>query len=98
MYTLSSKALLLSTYYELNEWEPLNYLLDSFKVYLHRAQKDLSEIQHISYINLINYTRKLAKVKAENSPLNPALLNEIESNSKLFSKAWLIEKGRELVK
>jgi len=98
MYTLSSKALLLSTYYELNEWEPLNYLLDSFKVYLHRAQKDLSEIQHISYINLINYTRKLAKVKAENSPLNPALLNEIESNSKLFSKAWLIEKARELVK
>lgn len=98
MYTLSSKALLLSTYYELNEWEPLNYLLDSFKVYLHRAQKDLSEIQHISYINLINYTRKLAKAKAENTPLNPALLNEIESNSKLFSKAWLIEKGRELVK
>ncbi len=98
MYTLSSKALLLSTYYELNEWEPLNYLLDSFKVYLHRAQKDLSEIQHISYINLINYTRKLAKAKAENTPLNPALLNEIESNTKLFSKAWLIEKGSELVK
>ncbi len=97
-FVLSSKALLLSTYYELNEWEPLTYLLESFKIYLNRAQKDLSEIQHISYINLINYTRKLAKAKAENTPLNPALLNEIESNTKLFSKAWLIEKGSELVK
>jgi hypothetical protein len=98
MYTLSSKALLLSTYYELNDWEPLNYLLDSFKIYLHRAKKDLSEMQHESYVNLIKYMKRLAKFKFENLPIDLKFLEEIMENGKVSSKLWLIEKGRELVK
>src|SRR5690606_32342485 len=56
-YSLDSKAMMLRIYYELKEKNPLNSLLDSFRVFLKR-NKQVSEYQRTLYLNLIKHVRE----------------------------------------
>lgn len=56
-YGLDSKAILISTYFELDEDFALSSLLDSFKNFLTR-NKDVSIEKKNAYLNLVKFTKK----------------------------------------
>jgi len=93
-YGLGAKSLLLATYYELDEFDSLNSLFDSFKNFLLR-NKSISDYTRKSYIQLIKYTKLLSS-----DNLNKARLSIIKSeiiNNQVASKSWLLEKVDELL-
>lgn len=96
-YNLSSKSILLAVYYELDEDESLNSLMESFKVYLSR-HKEISDIQRKSYLNLIKYTRKLLKIVPGDIKEIEKIKQEIEEDKKvgIASMKWVYEKLAEL--
>ncbi|MEL7120566.1 MAG: hypothetical protein AAFO07_14030 [Bacteroidota bacterium] len=94
-YNLNSKVMLLFTYYETDEIEPLYSLFDSFRVYLNRSKK-IPDHRKETYKNLIKYTKKLTKVIPSDNKSIEKLKIEIESNPKIASKSWLKQKIAEL--
>ncbi|RME04339.1 MAG: hypothetical protein D6816_09815, partial [Bacteroidetes bacterium] len=96
-YNLNSKTMLLSTYYEIDEIEPLFSLLDSFRTYLNR-HKNIPAARRTPYMNLIRFTKKLARIipgeKAAVEKLRKEL-DEMPTGSVANSK-WLNEKLAEL--
>lgn len=61
-YHLGSKVLLLKSFFELNDYDALSSLCDSFKIYLKR-NKTLSKYHYTVNWNLISFTRKLADIR-----------------------------------
>ena len=94
IYNLSAKRLLLMTYYETDEQEPLHSLIDSWRAYLYR-QKSISSNFKISYSNLLKFTKRLLKIKYGDKSQLEVLKSEINSNQ-VASRSWLLEKITEL--
>ncbi len=95
-YNLNSKTMLLSTYYETDEIEPLYSLMDSFRTYLNR-HKDLSPSKRKPYLNFIRLTKKLSKLMPGDSKGLNKLKQEIElEKGNVSSLSWLKEKITEL--
>lgn len=94
-YNLSSKAMLLATYYELDEVEALFSFLDSFTIFLRRNTANIPEKRRENYLNLIFYTRKLSKLGFRDPEKLNALKIEIENKENLGDKRWLLEKINE---
>ncbi|MEZ4962041.1 MAG: hypothetical protein R2830_19600 [Saprospiraceae bacterium] len=96
-YNLNSKSILLMTYYEIDEIEPLYSLMDSFRTYLNR-HKDISATKRSPYLNLIKFTKQLSKIIATDKKAIERLKKEVElAESKgIASQAWLKEKIAEL--
>lgn len=94
-YSLDSKSMLLKTYYELNEIDSLDSLMDSFKIYLLR-NKSLSEHHVKTYKNLLRITHKLARIIPGDKKRIAALETEIEQTKPLADVGWLREKILEL--
>lgn len=94
-YQLDAKSLLLKTYYETDEIDTLESLLDSFKILLHRHKK--AAPQHIIlYKNLINVTRKLISHSATRKDYLKKLQTKI-SKQAIADKTWVLEKIEELL-
>ena len=94
-YNLNSKAMLIATYYEMEEVEPLYSLLESFRTYLNR-HKFISTDKRKHYLNLIKFTKKLLRLVPGDDKAIIALKNEITSAEGVVSKSWLLEKIAEL--
>ncbi|MFQ5448272.1 MAG: hypothetical protein ACE5FF_15205 [Saprospiraceae bacterium] len=96
-YNLNSKTMLLSTYYEMDEIEPLFSLLDSFRTYLNR-HKNFPSSRRIPYNNLIKFTRKLARIIPGDNAAIKKLKTEIEKSGEgsVANITWLKEKIAEL--
>ena len=95
-YNLNSKAMLLATYYELDEIEPLLSLLESFRAYLNR-HKNIALNRRKSYLNLIKFTKKLTKINPRNnSSINKIKLELETTTDEIASEKWLKEKIAEL--
>ena len=98
-YSLGAKALLLRTYYDLDEFEALSSLADSFKQYLHRNQL-MADVRREGYHNLFKLTRRAANLRAnigyytkEKSKKELLRLQHgIEKAGAIFNKTWLMEK------
>jgi len=90
-YNLNSKTLLMASYFELDEIDALNSLLDTFRVYLDRNKK-IPQIRRKHYLNTISIVRKLAKIKVGDKIEVQKLENEIEITQGLVSKNWILEK------
>lgn len=94
-YHLDSKSLLLRIYFELEDWEPLLSLVNTFKIYLKR-NKLISEYQRTTYTNLVKFVRKLTRIKTgSNLPLEKVKL-EIEQVKQIADLTWLQSKVQEL--
>lgn len=93
-YELSSKTLLLKSYYELNEYHALSNHADTFKLFLRRNRK-ISEYQKTIYKNLIRYITKLSKLKSVRKRLSKKLVTEIEASKDIADKTWLLGKMQE---
>jgi len=95
-YSLGAKNLLLSTYYELDEFEALHSLLNSFNVYINRNSRIIDRVKK-AYKNLIQFTRKLSKAKYQDKKSIEKLKKQIEETELLFSKQWLLSKVNEVL-
>ncbi len=94
-YNLNSKVMLLFTYYEIDEIEPLYSLFESFRVYLNR-NKAIPEQRKNNFKNLIKYTKKLTKIMPGDNKSIEKLKKEIDETPRVANKGWLKEKIREL--
>jgi len=93
---LSSKSLLLATYYEIDEIDPLYSLLESFRTYLNR-RKDIADNWKKGYLNLIRFTKKLTKVIPGDEKAVQKIKDEISNSpSGIANVEWLKEKIAEL--
>ncbi len=96
-YNLNSKSILLMTYYEMDEIEPLYSILDSFRTYLNR-HKDISSVKRIPYLNLIKFAKNLTKIIPGDKKAIEKLKKEVElaEPKGISSSTWLKEKIAEL--
>jgi hypothetical protein len=94
-YNLISKAVLLITYYELNERETLASFTVSFRTFLNR-QRDIPVQRREGYLNLVRFTRKLMKLERKDLKSADKLRDEIIQNrSNTVNHDWLLEKLNE---
>lgn len=88
-YNLDGRRMLLRIYYELNEYDALNSLLDSFSIYI-RRQKGLGSHRD-NYLNLIRFIRKLQHLNARDAEAKQALIAEIQQTTALAERRWLLQ-------
>lgn len=94
-FSLSSKALMLSTYFELDEFMVLGSFFESFKNYLTR-NKNVSQSNKLRYLDLIKYTKKLVESSQYSKTKLLKLKEDIKADSSI-GKDWLLEKVDELI-
>jgi hypothetical protein len=90
-YNLNAKSILLLAYYELDELDALESLLQAFKMYI-RREKSLTNDRKIHYLNLIKFTLNLMKLTYKDKDKLTKLKTEITNTKGVVSKPWLLEK------
>lgn len=88
-YNLESKAMLLATYYETEELEALDALLESFRAFLNR-HKNIPVNRRKYYKNLIKFTKKLSRIFSNDKEAIAKLKKEVEETPG-FKDRWLNE-------
>lgn len=91
---ISSKVVLLRIYYETNEFDALEALLDSLKMYLRR--KDVVGYHKENYNNIVRFMQKLIRVNPFDKTAKQQLFIEIEQTKILTLKKWLLEQLEQL--
>jgi hypothetical protein len=92
-YNLISKMMLTITYFELEEFDALDAFIESFKVFLKRNKKTITEQRRISYLNLLHYVRLLMRLKPGDKANKEKLRLAIEKDkSMIVNHEWLLEK------
>ncbi len=94
-YNLNSKVLLMATYYEIDEFDPLHFLMESFRTYLTRHKEIPADRRRIFH-NFIRYTRKLTRIIPGDQKAIERVRKELEADSEVVNKDWLLEKLEEL--
>jgi len=84
---LSSKVILLKMYYELEEFDVLDSLLESMRTYIQR--KKMLGYHKNNYKNIVRITKKLLKVTPYSSAKKEKLREELNSISPLTEREWL---------
>lgn len=95
-YNRNSKTMLIATYYELDEIDPLMSLLTSFSVYLRRS-KSLTAARKEHYHNLIKYMRSLIRTPVHDKKALKELRRKVESTERVVNKSWLLSRIDELI-
>jgi hypothetical protein len=95
-YILGAKSMLMATYYELDELEPLYSLLDSFKVYLSRKQNIIPQDFRILYTNLIKFIKQLISIRQGETDRIDKFITDVRKAGSVASANWLLEKAEEL--
>ena len=95
-YNLNAKTLQLAAYYELDEYDALESLLQAYKMYI-RREKSLSPSRKIHYQKLIKFTAALTKINAKDKIKVQKLKEEIENTKGVVSKPWLLEKVEDML-
>ena len=93
-YGLGAKSILLASYYELDEFDPLFSHIESFKAFVKRS-KSITNDRKISYLELNKFTKALTSFRHDKNSLHK-LRSTIEQ-SQTASKNWLLEKIDELL-
>lgn len=96
-YNINAKTLQIASYYEMQEFDALESLLQAFKMYIKR-EKSLSMDRKEHYIHLIKFTSALMKINPKEQAKVLKLKEEIVSAKGVVSKPWLIEKVESLIK
>jgi hypothetical protein len=86
---LYSKGMLIIMYYEEEEIDALESLLDSMRVYMRR--KEVIGTHQLIYTNLITYTRKLIRVNPFDKKQVEKLKTEINEVKALPEKQWFLK-------
>jgi len=94
-YELSSRAIQVVAYYELDEIEALSAYLSSFKTFLRRHTK-IPEGRRNNYKKMIAFTQKLIKLAPHMTKEIKKLEEEIIDSENFSDKKWILEKLKEL--
>ncbi len=95
MYALGGKQILIKTYYEMDEFLPLDSLLQSFRAYL-RRNKVISKDVREQYLNFLRFLKRLSYMDPYHKEKLEKLKKDIQQCSSVAQKKWLIEKVEEL--
>lgn len=98
-YSLDAKALLLRTYFDLEEYDAFMSLSEAFRQFLQR-NRVLSDFQRKGYENLIKLSRKAFQLRKNKSlktdkkwlSEKTKLHNRIEETDPVFNKIWLLQR------
>jgi len=93
-YALGGKLMLLKTYFELEEVQSLESLIESFRIYLLR-NKLISRDVRQQYSNVLRFTRKLFNLAPFDQEGLQKVKTQIEQCKALAAKKWLLEKVEE---
>jgi hypothetical protein len=88
LMTLNAKTMLLKMYYELDEFNALDSLLESMRVYMRR--KKVIGYHKANFKNVIHLSRKLANLNPYDDKQTRQLREEIENANPLTEKKWLL--------
>ncbi len=94
-YNLNSKTMLMATYYELDDIDPLFSLMESFRTYLNR-QKTLPVSKVRDYLNLIRFTKRLVRLIPKDHEAINKLKEDVLKEKGAVNANWLLEKIAEL--
>lgn len=86
---LSAKTMLLKMYYEMDEYDALDYQLESLGTYIKR--KKVMGYHKENYQNIIRYTKKITRVNPYSKKDVLGLKSEIETANPLTEREWLLE-------
>lgn len=97
-YDLSARSLMIKIYYETDEDAALEFLLDTFRIYLQR-NRAISGLQRRVHLNLLRFTRKLHRLRIRRGTLTPAVflarLTRLETDlvaaEDVANRSWLEE-------
>lgn len=89
LLNLNAKMLLIKMYYEEDEFDPLESLLESIRTYLHR--KKVMGYHRDNFKNVIRLVRKLTRVLPNDKSEVQKLRKEIQDTNPLMEKQWLLE-------
>ena len=87
---LSAKALLLKTYFEMEEFSAFDSLAHSFRTLL-KNKKGLG-YHRTNYLHFIKYGEKLFSRKSISRKELNELRNEVKLTPEVFDREWLLEK------
>lgn len=98
-YNLGAKALLLRTYYELEEFDSLHALVESFRQYIQRNRL-LADSRRNGYYHLFRLTRRIARLRAQIAYSRAdqvrqslaKIKEDIQQTQAIFNRAWLEKK------
>ncbi len=95
-YNVNSKAMLIMAYFDLDEFDTLDSVIDSFKVYLNR-HKDLSTQKRKLYLNFLKYTRRLMRLVPGDKKVIEKFKDDLQKEkSTTVNFDWLNEKIAEI--
>lgn len=97
-YSLSAKSLLLKLYYESDEDAALEFLLETFRLYLQR-NRSIGSFQRKVHLNLLRFTKKLYRLREQQGILSKdvfhhrqkALKEVIATKTEIANRSWLLE-------
>jgi hypothetical protein len=88
LMALNARAMLLKMYYELNELDALDSLIESMKNYLQR--KKVMGYHRDIFKNLVSCTKKLLRVIPNNIEQINKVKTEIQATEPLMERKWLL--------
>lgn len=94
-YQLGSRLMLIRTYYELEDFDDLSYLLNSFRMFL-RRNKELTDDRRKSYLNLIRMLNSLLRYRQGGKISIQELETLLSTYPDVAASTWLEEKIAEL--
>jgi len=92
---LSAKAMLVRMYYEQNEYDALESLLESMRTYLKRKDM-ISGQQRVAYTNLVRFTKKMININPYNNKEPLQKLKEEVAKVNVAEKDWVLQQLEEL--
>ena len=90
-YNINSKAMLIATYYETEEYDALESLLTSYAAFI-RREKSLDDSRSQRYLNFVKLVKKLIKIFPVTDEKLDKLKNEVQSTKALINRKWLYER------
>ncbi len=94
LMNLNAKVMQIQMFYEQEELDVLESLLESMRTYL--VRKKVIGYHRSNYKNIIRYTKKLIKANPFSKTQRGKLQKEIEEATPLTEKKWLLEKLKNL--
>lgn len=95
LHNLGAKTMLAKMYYELSEWDALDNLLDSFRVYISR-KKDIGYHKE-NYTNIISFFKKMVKINQYEKEALFDLKSQITTTKILTEREWLLNQIEALI-
>ena len=90
-YNINSKAMLIATYYETEEFDALESLLTSYAAFI-RREKSLDEARRQRYLNFVNLVKKLIKIFPVTNEKLDKIRDEVKATKAIINRTWLYER------